>query len=203
MGSSRFEAGATPVTSPDRSEAAALGLISGLLLGPPSAAVARGLAAAGLGLPEPADPEALARDHLRLLGGLRPGHGPPPPYESVWRGEGRVMGRATEAVLSAYDQAGAWLEGADGRPADHVGFEIGFLSYLAKCHDEAAGRDDSAARLKAERAWDEFMADHVMMWVPDLCRTLERADPGGFYGTLAAWLGNYLAAAGDAEPAEP
>ena len=48
--------------------------------------------------------ERLAAEHLRLFGGVTHGYGPPPPYESVWRGEGRVMGATTDGGFEGVRQ---------------------------------------------------------------------------------------------------
>src|SRR5512134_1478689 len=43
-------------------------------------------------------PDRLAAEHTRLFGGVQPGYGPPPPFESVHRGE-RLLGDSTQDVL--------------------------------------------------------------------------------------------------------
>jgi len=131
-------------------------------------------------------PQELAVEHARLFGGLRHGFGLEPPYESVWRGEHRVMGQATQAVAAAYAQAGAAL--ADPRiPADHVGFELTFLAHLLGSSDP-----------RAEGWLRAFLDEHVLAWVPEWCRAVGAADPGGAYGQLAAILLPFVEEVADA-----
>lgn len=54
--------------------------------------------------------DILGVDWTRLFRGIKKGYGPPPPYESVWRGEGRIMGEWTRKVLESYHQAGIGMD---------------------------------------------------------------------------------------------
>ena len=175
-------------------QAAGLQVIAKLLLRVPSPDEIEALRTSGLPLPLPPDLDALARDYTRLFGGLLPGYGLEPPFESVWRGERRVMGEATQEVMAAYAEAGGQLTEAAGLPPDHVGLELSFLAYLMQSRDEALEQGDAEAAQKAAAAEEAFLADHVLQWVPDLCQAVEAADPEGFYGTLAALLYDYLTA---------
>ena len=168
-------------------EAVVLRVIAGLLLRAPGEEEVRALLGAGLAAPPPGD-----GDHARLLGGLRPGYGPLPPYESVWRGEGRVMGETSRQVARAYAAAGARLDVPAGTPPDHVGFEVAFLAYLLHSRGEAerCGQTERAARAEAARR--AFLDDHVRAWVPAWCEAVEAADPAGFYGALACLLRGYV-----------
>ena len=180
-------------------------MIASLLLSPPDRVQLGALSLTGLPMPERADD--LAAVHTRLFGGLRPGFGLQPPYESVWRGERRMMGRSTQAVVEAYAKAGLWPE-TDGLPPDHVGVEVGFWARLMAERDETAGRGDTIGAARLDAQLRDFLADHLLVWIPAWCQAVAADDPGGFYGTLATMLGEQLEiAAGelalaDAEDAE-
>ena len=138
--------------------------------------------------------EVLATEHLRLFGGVTHGYGPPPPYESVWRGEGRVMGATTVEVLRAYANAGVEPATQTTEPPDHIGLELGYLSRL--CGKEADARrsgdvDGTAKYLQMEH---EFLRDHIEKWVPDFCQKIAENDRTGFYRAIAVLTSEFLLA---------
>ena len=102
--------------------------------------------------------ESLATEHLRLFGGVTRGYGPPPPYESVWKGEGRVMGTATADVLKAYAQAGVEPANHTTEPPDHIGIELGYLSHLCSKEADARRSNDVSGTRKYLHMEHEFLA---------------------------------------------
>lgn len=135
--------------------------------------------------------ERLAVEHTRLFGGLREGYGPPPPYESLWR-EGRMMGETTVAALRAYLEAGFQPEGRWG-PPDHVAEELRFVAALTNGEGEAwgSGRADDARWARERQA--AFLAGHLLAWMPDYCRALERHATEPLYQALARITAEVLA----------
>jgi TorA maturation chaperone TorD len=129
--------------------------------------------------------ERLAREHLRLFGGLAHGHSPPPPYESVWRGEGKLMGKTTVAVLKAYGEAGVELTSGVKEPPDHVALELGYLSYLCGKEAEARMSNDAYGAARNLRLQYDFLHHHVQRWVPNLCEHITKTDKTGFYRGIA------------------
>jgi TorA maturation chaperone TorD len=127
----------------------------------------------------------LAIEHLRLFGGMARGDGPLPPYESVWRGEGRVMGTATEKVLKAHAEAGVELTGRISEPPDHVGLELVFLSYLCEKENEARARNDAGDTVKCLHFEHQFLLEHLARWVPNFCQQIAENDRSGFYRAIA------------------
>jgi TorA maturation chaperone TorD len=136
--------------------------------------------------------EVLATEHLRLFGGVTQGYGPPPPYESVWRGEGRVMGATTADVLRAYANAGLEPATQTTEPPDHVGYELGYLSHL--CGKEADSRrsGDTVGTAKYLQMEHEFLRDHLEKWVPDFCQKIAENDRTGFYKAIALLTKEFL-----------
>ncbi|MEE8323978.1 MAG: molecular chaperone TorD family protein, partial [Candidatus Bathyarchaeia archaeon] len=50
--------------------------------------------------------QRLTIEFTRLLRGIKRGYGPPPPYESLYKGEKRVIGEVTRDVMRMYQKAG-------------------------------------------------------------------------------------------------
>jgi TorA maturation chaperone TorD len=127
----------------------------------------------------PADDEealgTLAAEYCRLFIGPR-GH--LPPAESVVLGEGRFWGAATEAVVAFYRKSGiAVAEDARVVP-DHISMELDCLGLL-----EESGRGEEAAL---------FARAHVLQWLPELARHVERASTLAFYRALVRGLEKLL-----------
>ena len=142
--------------------------------------------------------EKLAAEHLKLFGGIARGYGPPPPYESVWRGEGRVMGTATAAVLKAYAQAGLQLAETSTDPPDHIGYELGYLSHLCNKEAEARIENDSSGTRTYLHLEHEFLRGHLAKWVPEFCRQIVEKDATGFYRAIALLTKEFVLADGEA-----
>ncbi|MBI4184122.1 MAG: molecular chaperone TorD family protein [Proteobacteria bacterium] len=130
----------------------------------------------------------LAVEYTRLFRGLKEGHGPAPPYESVHR-ESRLMGETTLAVMRAYNEAGfGTIDSALG-PQDHIGAELRFMSML--CFDEGSAWDTGTSReavviLGRER---RFLDEHLLRWVPDYCRVLAKESREPAYAAIASLAG--------------
>jgi TorA maturation chaperone TorD len=136
----------------------------------------------------------LRKDYTRLFLGIKPGYSPPPPYESVYRGEGKLMGVATVDVARRY-----WAWGFDPAralgyrgPPDHIGVELAFMSHLCRLEEEAWRQRDrrKAERiLKAERG---FLQDHLAAWAPKLLSTVEREARTDFYKSVSRLAKRFL-----------
>ena len=129
--------------------------------------------------------ESLALEHSRLLSGISYGYGPPPPYESVWIGQGRVMGASTVDVMKAYSEAGLELVAKNREPPDHVGIELGFISYLCRKEADAWTNDDFSETMKLLQMEQRFLTDHMQKWIPHLCEEIMNSDRTGFYHGIA------------------
>lgn len=124
--------------------------------------------------------DTLAVDWTRLFRGVKKGYGPPPPYESVWRGEGRIMGEWTQRVLERYRVAGIGMDMADELP-DYIGIELKFMARL--CYEESKmwrENNTSEARrfLEMEKG---FLEDHILSWVPAFISQALEDTKTGFY----------------------
>lgn len=126
----------------------------------------------------------LRREHTRLFGGIKPGYGPPPPYEGLYR-ESRATGACSESVQAAYAEAGyAHLPDKLQAP-DHLAVELRFMALLAYKEAEArtTHRDAEAAVSKTRQ--QRFLAYHLHCWVPAYCRRLCRETATAYYRDIA------------------
>ena len=141
--------------------------------------------------------EKLVTEHVRLFGGVSPGFGPLPPYESIWRGEGRVMSSVTTKVLQAYDEADVEPTTRLAEPPDHVGLELGFLSYLCNRENDARRNNDPKCAAKCMHMEYEFLRDHILEWVPIFCDQIAENDRTGFYRAIAILTKEFILADGE------
>jgi len=142
-------------------------------------------------IPETEVSENLAIDFTKLFRGIKKGYGPPPPYESVWRGEGRVMGQWTEKVLKEYGDSGIGMDLSDELP-DYIGIELKFMALL--CYKEAqAWRDnDQAIALRFLELEKRFINEHLKNWVPEFCNIMEEEARTSFYKAVAVLTKGFL-----------
>lgn len=138
---------------------------------------------AGLGADDTA--EALAVEHTRLFGGLRPGQGLAPPYESVHR-ELQLLGDTTFAVVRAYANAGFGAIFPDVGPQDHLGVELRFMSLAAHEEMQAWSSDERAAAMDALKCQLAFLEAHLLAWAPGYGHALASEARGPFYAALGA-----------------
>ncbi len=129
--------------------------------------------------------QRLAAEFTRLFRGISKGYGPPPPYESVYRGEGRVMGETTLSVLKFYNEAGMGIIDENEGPQDYIGIELKFMSLL--CYREMESwrnrrMKDGERYLELEK---RFLNEHLLQWVPDFCRRVEAESREEFFATVA------------------
>lgn len=129
--------------------------------------------------------EELAVDFTRLFRGLKRGYGPPPPFESVYRGEGRIMGEWTSEVVKKYAKADFSIPDEAGVPPDYIGLELRFMAVL--CQAEAGAWMKGESEMAAEFIEEEqrFLNEHPRVWMYDFCESMDKEARTGFYKGLA------------------
>jgi TorA maturation chaperone TorD len=135
--------------------------------------------------------EELAIDFTRLMRGIKEGYGPPPPYESVWRGEGRVMGRWTEKVLKTYHDSGIGMDLEDELP-DYIGIELKFMSLLCYKEAEALRDGDLEKRRRFLDIEKAFFNDHIIAWIPAFTEVMSKEARTAFYKAVAKITEGFL-----------
>lgn len=136
----------------------------------------------------------LSLEFTRLFRGVKPGYGPPPPFESVYRGSGQVMGEVTSAVLEKYQKAGLGVVAEyEGEPSDHLSLELDFMRYLCIKESEARSRGDIQEALELLEQEKIFLGEHLTKWVGNFCNAVKKHDELGFYRGMAefteGWIG--------------
>ena len=89
---------------------------------------------------------------------------PAPPYESVYFGEGLLMGAPVSRVLHLYREAELTIsESYDALP-DHIGAELEFMFYLFQQETKAKQMNDR----ETADTWREkqrlFLSEHLLQW---------------------------------------
>lgn len=128
----------------------------------------------------------LSVEGTRLFRGLKPGYGPPPPYESVYRDAGQApMNKSVLDVLREYSYAGAGVPVDCNDPPDHVGVELDFMRFLTEREAESWEKerpDDALGFIDAER---RFLRKHILKWVPEFCDKVIAMAEFDFYRGIA------------------
>jgi len=133
----------------------------------------------------------LGVDFTKLVRGIKKGYGPPPPYESVWRGEDRVWGYYTEEVLKFYEKAGIGMDLEDEIP-DFLGLELKFLSLLSYHESKALeeGKGEEAKRF--QELQKEFLKEHLLQWAPRYLAEMYLQAETDFYKGVASLTSTFL-----------
>lgn len=124
----------------------------------------------------------LAPEFTRLLRGIQEGLGPPPPYESLYRGQS-VGGDLTLAVRKRYRAAGFGDVEPDAGPQDHLGAELRFLALLALREGEAWGAAEMDSALDRIAQQQGFLDTHLLAWLPAYAARIEAESREPFYTT--------------------
>lgn len=128
------------------------------------------------------DPRDLSLDHAQLFVG--PFELAAPPYESVYVDSGdRVMTESTEAVRTAYRQAGVDI--SLDEPPDHVAAELEFVSLLVVTEAEALVAGDLEAVEHYLRRQYEFLSEHLGRWISGMTGRMRDNANTEFYRALA------------------
>lgn len=87
-----------------------------------------------------------------------------PPYESVYRDEGQIMGPSTKAVRSYYQAEGLQSNRQGQEPDDHIGIELEFLSYLTNTVLLARKKEMSKVISYYQELYNDFLKKHLLQW---------------------------------------
>ncbi len=146
--------------------------------------------AAALYDPESHLAERLCIEHTRLFRAIQKHYGPPPPYESLYRGA-ELMGPPALAVRAAYAKAGlSGVVPADGLP-DGLDTELKFLALLAFNEGEAwavGASQQAIGHIERQRA---FLDTHLLCWLPAYAQRIESEAREPFYSAALAMMHDY------------
>ena len=136
------------------------------------------------------DPEdfmtELGVERTRLVRGVKPGYGPPPPYESVYSDKmHEVETHRIAAVLNAYAAADALMPKDVHDQPDYIGLELDFMRHLCAKESEAWACGDKATACSLIEKEERFLDDHLAPWVPRFCDVMAEQAKLDFYRGIA------------------
>ena len=115
---------------------------------------------------------------------------PIPLYESVYRSEsGLVNQEETAAVRRQYQEAGLLLHPDSSFPEDHIGAELEFVFFLCQ---RAAQAEKESDQKSFSRLQQEFLRDHLSLWIAPLCDRLFSAARSSYFQGVAKMTKGFI-----------
>ena len=136
--------------------------------------------------------QAIHEDYARLFIGP---HIPAPLWESVLRDEEHLLfGKDTLDVRHFYQNIGLVFPQNASEPDDHLALELECMWVLnASLLGAIQNPEQDLAVIQAScRLQQQFLAEHVLQWVPQTCKILEEAAQTAFYRLFARLLSSFL-----------
>jgi len=113
-----------------------------------------------------------------------------PLYESVYRSQsGLVNQEETAAVRRKYQEAGLLIHPESSFPEDHIGAELEFLFFLCQ---RAAQAENEAEQKSFSRRQQEFLQDHLSVWIAPFCDRLFSAARSSYYRGVAKMTKGFI-----------
>ena len=135
--------------------------------------------------------EELDVDFARIFLGLGPLTAFP--YESIYKGSlGLLMQKPFEEVREFYGKAGIKKNPDLKEPDDHIGIELAFMVNLCSQAKVALKNDKKEEVLSLLERQKQFLQNHLLTWVPSLCKDIQTAAQTDFYKSLAALLNSWI-----------
>lgn len=128
---------------------------------------------------QPWDYDSLRQEYTQLF--IVPSGRYTTPYENVYRDRqmqdgketmGLLQGPYTLGVKEKYRKAGAELDQAYKDLPDFVGLEFAFMRFLSEREVNAWNSGDEGDALDCLSQEKDFVLDHLIHWVPDLCEKI-------------------------------
>jgi TorA maturation chaperone TorD len=113
--------------------------------------------------------ENLGVDWTRLFRGVRPGYGPPPPYEGVYSEGEADQTDVLQSIMRIYHEHSVDLDEKAGNRPDYIGIELDFLRHLSECEAEAWEQEKDENALEYQDAEKHFLINHLGRWVWKFC----------------------------------
>ena len=107
-----------------------------------------------------------------------------------------LFGQDTLAVREFYKKIGLVFDHKDTEPDDHLALELEFMWVLNASLLGAIANESQNIALIEEfcRCQQQFLAEHVLQWIPQTCKILEGAAQTTFYRLFASLLSSFLPA---------
>jgi TorA maturation chaperone TorD len=129
----------------------------------------------------------LAVEYARIFlgAGLEPGTGAFP-YESVYTSKGRLlMQEARDEVVECFRKAEMMVQDKITEPEDHISFELEFLSHLGQMTIQSLQKGENDVAIRHLLSQQKFLQQHLIPWVPEFCKDIERLAESNFYKAVA------------------
>ncbi len=94
-----------------------------------------------------------------------------------------------ESLVRFYEHFGYQLAQGFAWAPDHLSVELEFMHFL--CYGEATADSDASSQQLAQI---DFTERHLLRWVPDLARQVEKESAGSLYARVIAELAQFVAA---------
>jgi putative dimethyl sulfoxide reductase chaperone len=135
----------------------------------------------------------LAVERTRLLRGIKPGYGPPPPYEGVYAPTAQdALGQAMLSVKNVYAESGVVLPEEIRDQPDFIGFELDFMRYLTEKEARAWADGDFKEAITIAQKEQAFLDGHINTWVPGFCDVMFEEAQLDFYRGVARVTKGYV-----------
>jgi TorA maturation chaperone TorD len=111
----------------------------------------------------------------------------PYPYESICLSETRLLMQTSAiAVKKVYAESGYTPEdGAGNEPPDHLTFELRYLVFLLEKAIDALEHEDTQAAEGFMEKKDEFLEEHLRVWIPSFCKEVRERAATDFFRKLS------------------
>ncbi len=124
---------------------------------------------------------------------LGPKNPPAVPFSSCYLSEPRtLMSDVTIGVRKTYLDAGMEIKYLHSIPDDHIGIELEFVSCLDGKIMELFENGNEEEALKLQAIKDEFLHEHMAMWVPSFAESVLKYTDYDFYKGSALLLKNLV-----------
>ena len=115
------------------------------------------------------------------------------PYESFFRTGSQALGGEHCSEVSSEYRSHAFMPTKTRIIAeDHIACELEFLQYLASLELEAVREGDNEAALKSRRDSLEFLQSHLLSWIDDFRKEVEKHADASFYPGLCEMTKGWL-----------
>jgi TorA maturation chaperone TorD len=108
----------------------------------------------------------LGMDRTRLYRGVSSHHGPTPPYEALWIGEGGESSVLQE-IAGIYARNGFTVKADLQERLDYIGVQLNYMECLVISEISAREAEDEGLIQKALGQERNFLENHLAKWVPN------------------------------------
>lgn len=133
----------------------------------------------------------LRKEFTRLFRGIKEGYGPPPPYESLYR-PSVFPTEINDAVIAYFRNAGLDVWSICLEAPDYLASELMLMSLLAYQEFENEQKGNDEQRRYFLRLQNEFLNNHLLIWVPEYCQALKKHSRIDLFRQLADYLETFL-----------